>query len=899
MFAIPAIAQHETALTGTIVDSDSQAWANGTWRADIVVPAGGVAKYFDGTSVPVAYQGKLDGLGVMNVGAAVGNTAVIYPAGTGWRFTFCSNTSASCSVTPLTYPNGAALDLSSYARTNITAPRIGATNLVYAYRAGEVINPIQGSGYINTSTSTCYTWVGTGSFGSWQPNCGSGGVSITGNPNYYVTIGPDGKSIQQSPDTFYVDNGWTMIHSGRFFSQFNSAYWMASQVGGFSKAVQTYGSNADVMVEPGSSVNDNAFSAGDAYFAGVPAADQSAHVDLRYGSEQWNHINPSRNPSNVGSGVTGHNCAFMSPDTLSAYDCLGDGIFYDRSGYNNGTDNLPDQGAQVTNGRTDLFYDNGAGIKVGWTKFFRAMGVGDEVIDQILAYVKPGATGGSDEGTDVTRQHVVEAPLWTGLLNYGNPTSPYSSGETYLHLDNNSHNSGEFLGVGHPMLDITSDVQTGTATVVSQPGNTYGVALIQVPFTVPVSISGTLVNLVDPTADNAGQPLTFAETIPETVTLTLASDAGSVAGQTMSFIDGAAETNAAILSVGAYAGGQQSFTVAVQRSHGAGTQVRIGGASGRYLEQTTDTTNGHIYPADVFGSPSANTLEVGFQQGGSIVATQTYIRPGLVKLYHGAKVAYLPPVGRYMNDGSVIVVTGELSGLSWKENDTIFAADTASQGWGHNLEMESNDPYAAMNGFKVTMVGNANKYQNSATYGFSVGNQTPNRLTAGLLMAGLAPVQVTLSGTPQNAINTINETGPASYCTNNINGPNYSLCTEKLATINGKRYVTHPDFQDNFHFAPVIQQGITTGDASPNDLAGVITLNAGQTTSQPYAFGNFTPSVTAIPSCNVQPFNVPPALAATIGVYVPEITTGGVLTVQVQTAPASPVSFAYTCTRHD
>ena len=67
-----------TSVTATVVDSDGQAWNNGTWSASLFAPSG--QAFFNGTPVPTAsFGGSLSASGVLTDTTHFFNTATITP----------------------------------------------------------------------------------------------------------------------------------------------------------------------------------------------------------------------------------------------------------------------------------------------------------------------------------------------------------------------------------------------------------------------------------------------------------------------------------------------------------------------------------------------------------------------------------------------------------------------------------------------------------------------------------------------------------------------------------------------------------------------------------------------------------------------------------------------------
>jgi hypothetical protein len=183
-------AQNTATLTGTVTDPSSQAWASATWIANLNNPAGGTPMYSgscgaSGTA-PRSFTGQLDTTGTFVSGAVVGRTSCIIPAGTSWTYTLLSLTSApGQTVGPITI-SGTTFDLGSAASASITAPVVPSTNLSYAYNDTEIVDPVNGNGYVNTIINSNFLYNN-----GWVKIAGGGctGSSVTGNVAFNNQVG--------------------------------------------------------------------------------------------------------------------------------------------------------------------------------------------------------------------------------------------------------------------------------------------------------------------------------------------------------------------------------------------------------------------------------------------------------------------------------------------------------------------------------------------------------------------------------------------------------------------------------------------------------------------------------------------------------------------------------------
>ncbi len=195
-FAPVVFAQNLTTLTGTVIDSDSQVWGGATWTANLNYTGPSRPVYSGGGLVPLSFTGYLTTGGVFQPSANVGNNSQIIPAGTTWTFTVCSATSAPCFVTQSLLVSGASINLGAYLSGVIPAPRITASYLVYAYNATEVVNAVNGYGYVNTILGKQYYYLN-----GWEAISGASGLTGPYNLTNQVATFLDG-SLQAVGNPF-------------------------------------------------------------------------------------------------------------------------------------------------------------------------------------------------------------------------------------------------------------------------------------------------------------------------------------------------------------------------------------------------------------------------------------------------------------------------------------------------------------------------------------------------------------------------------------------------------------------------------------------------------------------------------------------------------------------------
>lgn len=169
-----------TAVTGTITDSDSQLWTNAKYNVTFVpnpnfpnlnlYTINGTA-ITSGTYIGYLSQNSVtNGSGVLSITLLDNN--IISPAGSSWRFTIQSNTSAQAVSYPSVAVSGASQSLTTFLSTNSIAPRFPATPGAFGYNDGEIsVIPQPGGYYWSTTALLQRFWNGT----SWQNTSGAGG----------------------------------------------------------------------------------------------------------------------------------------------------------------------------------------------------------------------------------------------------------------------------------------------------------------------------------------------------------------------------------------------------------------------------------------------------------------------------------------------------------------------------------------------------------------------------------------------------------------------------------------------------------------------------------------------------------------------------------------------------
>lgn len=134
--------------------------------------------------------------------------------------------------------------------------------------------------------------------------------------------------------------------------------------------------------------------------------------------------------------------------------------------------------------------------------------------------------------------------------------------------------------------------------------------------------------------------------------------------------------------------------------------------------------------------------------------------------------------------------------------------------------------------------------------------------------------------------NSVNHT--MTFSTNSGVSPSITIDPAGNITFDGGAEVSNSGVMSAKQVsAPVLR----SGTAANTDLSGTLTVSAGATSSSSYSFAG---SYGSAPVCIVQPQSATAATVAAIGAIAPQVSTA-TLSVSVQTAPASAITFGYHC----
>jgi hypothetical protein len=196
LFYAPRASAQATNLSGTVTDTASQTWNNGTYNFQFVPGNNATPSVWTGGPLTLAFNGALDASG--NYSLSIPSNNAITPVGSYWRLTVCSATVGPvCSTINVTTTGG-----SQTANVTPAPPVIppGANQTVYntnevgQANVGAQIYVI-GAGFKTCSTvvnNLCTVWVSSSGSNislniNGSPSSSQSNLNITGTGNVVVT----------------------------------------------------------------------------------------------------------------------------------------------------------------------------------------------------------------------------------------------------------------------------------------------------------------------------------------------------------------------------------------------------------------------------------------------------------------------------------------------------------------------------------------------------------------------------------------------------------------------------------------------------------------------------------------------------------------------------------------
>jgi hypothetical protein len=629
-----------SAITATITDSDSQAWAGMKWRVTFVPNPSypNLNNYvIAATGAPINRSianpdpGIADGTGTFSV-TVYDNTA-IQPAGSSYTFTLCAKTVAPCSVIPNISVNGATEDLSSTLSSLVIAPRFAAVSGAYGYNDTEVSpTPLPGGRYFNVTDQTTHEWNGT----VWQTTSGSGTVSgvtsdCTGTGTGVIPIictktGGVVFAPSATTDTTNAGNISTGTVTRPVAVPIGGTSVTAPNIGGLGYAklfgngstngISTcFGTYASCIADPSYATTEHYswnFNNSALPFTMSPSA--ASALDYRTGKFARTYHNSPVDPFSTYYAAERINCGqdltSTPPSGSTQFHCLDMFELISAPGLDHGNQPVGQQGwsthQTININKTTV----SSGISSMLTGSHTKAGIGDNEGVQIYNFNYGGAVAQSDEGNHIFSGNGGEA----GTTYAGTVTSG-GAGATTVKVtctaDCNDPGDGRYLIDTHSAV-LTGNITAQTTPVSFTPGNfTFDTSA-------PISTFwGTLSSNC-----NAGAGPIPPGTGYNTVTCTVASGPGNtgapVANDLLCFA-GQFHEQAKITSV--TGSGPWSITLPLRQPHEASSWVMANSICGDFIDPTANqvTTSQLLrYPVDMLGCTTATTCQYRwFERGNS------------------------------------------------------------------------------------------------------------------------------------------------------------------------------------------------------------------------------------------------------------------------------------------
>ena len=205
-------------ITGTVTDSDSQLWLNGTWTYTFYpnVNYPNLNSYYVG-STPLSTYYNAPVSGILDPSAATFTMSnmvrsdKISPSGSMWTLQFCPNATSKCGSFNynLTADSVTGSTINSLITAAIPAPRFEPIAGAFGYNDTEaIINPTAGTpgGTYWNVISACQRYYSNMSPIGWACGSGSSGGSITGQANGVIPLATGATSIGAQS---HIDDGVT------------------------------------------------------------------------------------------------------------------------------------------------------------------------------------------------------------------------------------------------------------------------------------------------------------------------------------------------------------------------------------------------------------------------------------------------------------------------------------------------------------------------------------------------------------------------------------------------------------------------------------------------------------------------------------------------------------------
>lgn len=686
-------------VSATVVDSDSTAWANGTWNLQFLPNNDNPnINIYNQNGVPllptVMFQsGTLNSGGAFSFSAYVNPT--ITPLGSSWKVTVCPHASAPCGSYIFTISSTSPLDISSALTAVIPAPRFQARSGTYGYIDAEATLSIStGATYWNVTTTAqrCYT-------GSVWGNCGSGGSGNPAGSTQQVQWNNSGAFGASSAFTFNPVSSVTYAANMTAQLGYGSGYAAQYQTGGGNNGIANCflaGINR-CIADPSYGSTENPSGPASTIFSKVNAN----YVDYRSGGTLNYYRNPAMDSSgnipfinwfgSYGEWGQNINCQYDITFNNSTGgnvrpNCLELFMTQINPGLSLGNPAVGPGGWQTSTESRLVHQVASSGVAVMNSDTQFKTGMGDNILFETYLQSSNGYISPSDEGTKALSYIVTEDNYeYAGYATGGPYSSPTKITTNQLENGGQQGNNRYIVDIGQcgtngstypPTYPAQCNAApyTGAVTNIGLGLNNIG-STITTSGTVPVSNAwGRLVSNVA-TPVNTQPPFSTSETISVTI------QSGTFDATHLVCFDSQFHDCSIPTAVGTPSGGVQTVTLPLRHAHASGSHAYQGGLAGYGLEMVAYTNTSLVQPLrflwDVFGSTGANTIQAGTFQAGSTIAV-SFPNPSQSFIFQTFNLAT-----NLSSSGTT--VTGTYTGIgslpqppNTTQNGTIYISNTDS-----------------------------------------------------------------------------------------------------------------------------------------------------------------------------------------------------------------------------
>lgn len=404
-------------VTGTVTDTDGQAWNLGNYTATLTIPnnlfnrdvprIGGVPVY------PAVIKGTMSATGFIS-GTFTDTSSVDQP-GTKWVFQLCPRTSGSnVCVTVATTVIGATVNLTP-AFSSLAAPRFPASGDAFGYADTEVqLPPPLGSRYFNVTDKCLHQWDGQ----VWTAcNTSSGGLG-PGGAIYEAQANPGAGPTNFIGNNLFSNAGKTILTTQSAFTALTTnGNTNTDLAGGIPAAIANCNSSPCNLETANGSTDATVMT----QIQDGASSSQWTHIDHRQGLAFYTAQNPfAQSDSNLtpitplggtcNYGQTG-NPAYSSG--VSALICLSNNTFKIGGGIS-----VDDHWTTVSGiGGQSWFNTRGQSYGISRNDYF--MKAGDSIEDERTVKYRNNCNGFSDECAKFLAWHFQELGTQYGTIGTG------------------------------------------------------------------------------------------------------------------------------------------------------------------------------------------------------------------------------------------------------------------------------------------------------------------------------------------------------------------------------------------------------------------------------------------------------------------------------------------------